>query len=336
MLDDFELASKGPLPYGSERATHALMGRFGNAFLINGRSNWTMEAQRGEVVRFFLTNGSNARTFNLSFDGLPIKVIGSDVSSFEREEWVESVVIAPAERYIVDVALPRAGAGAIAIENRLLALDHTFGRFFAQTDTVGMITVRDGPGAASTDFETLREHPRVIADIDRYRRYFDRPPEKILAIKMEAQNLPFVVDRFLRFDSVYFHPVEWGGTMPMMNWISTTSEVRWILEEPATGRRNMDIQWAFRVGDVVPIRIANVRETLHAMQHPIHFHGQRFLVLRQNGIANTNLAWKDTFLLPAGGTADILLEVSNPGKWMAHCHISEHLESGMMFAFTAR
>ncbi|MGO4691218.1 multicopper oxidase domain-containing protein [Glaciibacter sp. 2TAF33] len=46
-----------------------------------------------------------------------------------------------------------------------------------------------------------------------------------------------------------------------------------------------------------------------------------------------NLVWKDTVLVPAGQTVDILLEVSNPGLWMAHCHIAEHAESGMMFSF---
>jgi FtsP/CotA-like multicopper oxidase with cupredoxin domain len=25
--------------------------------------------------------------------------------------------------------------------------------------------------------------------------------------------------------------------------------------------------------------------------------------------------------------------VSNPGLWMAHCHIAEHMQSGMMFIF---
>ena len=30
-------------------------------------------------------------------------------------------------------------------------------------------------------------------------------------------------------------------------------------------------------------------------------------------------------------TGDILLDVNNPGIWMAHCHIAEHHESGMMF-----
>jgi FtsP/CotA-like multicopper oxidase with cupredoxin domain len=38
-------------------------------------------------------------------------------------------------------------------------------------------------------------------------------------------------------------------------------------------------------------------------------------------------------LLPAGATADILVEMSNPGRWMMHCHIAEHLQAGMMAVF---
>ena len=34
-----------------------------------------------------------------------------------------------------------------------------------------------------------------------------------------------------------------------------------------------------------------------------------------------------------GETVDLLLEITNPGIWMAHCHIAEHHESGMMFSF---
>ncbi len=119
--------------------------------------------------------------------------------------------------------------------------------------------------------------------------------------------------------------------MPTMNWASSARELRWILRDRRTGRENMDIDWRFSVGDVVRIRIENERDVFHAMQHPLHFHGQRFLVLEQNGVANTNLVWKDTVLLPAGSTTDILLELSNPGRWMVHCHISEHLEAGMKF-----
>ena len=38
-------------------------------------------------------------------------------------------------------------------------------------------------------------------------------------------------------------------------------------------------------------------------------------------------------LVRTGETVDILLEVMNSGRWMAHCHIAEHHESGMMFSF---
>jgi hypothetical protein len=52
-----------------------------------------------------------------------------------------------------------------------------------------------------------------------------------------------------------------------------------------------------------------------------------------NGKPSTNLVWKDTALIPKGARMDIILENSNPGKWMAHCHISEHMEANMMFHF---
>ena len=47
----------------------------------------------------------------------------------------------------------------------------------------------------------------------------------------------------------------------------------------------------------------------------------------------TNLVWKDTVLVRSNQTVDILLDVTNPGRWMAHCHIAEHNQSGMMFSF---
>ena len=44
-------------------------------------------------------------------------------------------------------------------------------------------------------------------------------------------------------------------------------------------------------------------------------------------------SWKDTVLVRSNETVDILLDVTNPGLWMAHCHIAEHNQSGMMFSF---
>jgi len=72
----------------------------------------------------------------------------------------------------------------------------------------------------------------------------------------------------------------------------------------------------------------------HPMHHPFHIHGAgRFLVLSRAGVPEPNLVWKDTVLVRTGETVDILLDVSNPGLWMAHCHIAEHSSGGMMFSF---
>jgi FtsP/CotA-like multicopper oxidase with cupredoxin domain len=334
MLDDLLVSDAGLVPLGEDSPTHALMGRFGNVLLVNGEPRYRLHVKRGEVVRFFLTNAANARTFNLSFPGARMKVVASDVGTYEREEWVESAVLAPAERYVVHVRFDR--PGIVALVNRVRGLDHLYGRFFDQRDTLGIVHVaRERIGHnLKTAFAGLRRDSAMAAEAEHYRRAAERAPERTLLLTLETRGLPPITQRLMQLDSIYFPPVEWSGTMPMMNWASTGRQVRWILRDPDTGRENMDLNWRFHRGEPVRIHLVNERESVHAMQHPIHLHGQRFLVLAVNGEPNQNLVWKDTVLVPAGGTVDILLDPSNPGRWMAHCHIAEHLSAGMMMGFT--
>lgn len=341
MLDDILLGEEDLVPFGEASSNYMLMGRFGNVLLANGEPEYRLEVDRGEVVRFHLTNASNTRTFNLSLrrEGtaatapLPLKVVASDVGKFEREVFVESVAIAPAERYVVEVHFPE--SGTYALTNRVQGINHRMGVFLPEYRTVGSVSVSATP--AATDhahrFETLRTNDDVVADIDRYREHFDRAPDHELLMTLRVDSLPMAIEQSMNLDWIYFNPVEWTGTMPVMNWATSGREVEWILRDRATGAENMEISWGFAVGDVVKIRVTNDRGAFHAMQHPLHIHGQRFLVLEQNGVPNDNLVWKDTVLLPSGSTTDILLELSNPGRWMVHCHIAEHLESGMTFVF---
>ncbi|MBA3585504.1 MAG: multicopper oxidase family protein [Gemmatimonadetes bacterium] len=334
VLDDILIGEEGLIPYGEEAATHALMGRFGNVLLVNGEPEYRLEIDRNEIVRFFLTNVSATRTFNVSFGEAPIKLVASDAGRFEREEWVASVAIAPAERYIVEVLFDT--PGEVALTNRVRAIDHLNGRFFPEIDTLGVVAVAAGETSRerAEAFSRLGVNEAVSAEIDRYRSHFERPPDRELVLTVEADSLPFPLGMLLRLDRAYFNPVEWSGTMPVMNWATTGRQVRWILRDPATGKENQEIDWRFRPGDVVKLRLTNSADALHAMQHPIHLHGQRFLVLSQGGVANDNLVWKDTLLVPAGEAADILLDLSNPGRWMLHCHIAEHLEAGMQTIIT--
>jgi FtsP/CotA-like multicopper oxidase with cupredoxin domain len=128
--------------------------------------------------------------------------------------------------------------------------------------------------------------------------------------------------------------IEWEDDMVEVNKITTTRNMRWKLVDRSTGDENQAIAWRFAVGDRVKIRLVNEMDSDHPMHHPFHIHGAgRFLILSRDGVVEPNLVWKDTVLVRTGETVDILLEVTNPGRWMAHCHIAEHHESGMMFSF---
>jgi FtsP/CotA-like multicopper oxidase with cupredoxin domain len=129
--------------------------------------------------------------------------------------------------------------------------------------------------------------------------------------------------------------IEWEDDMVAVNRLTTPANMRWMLVDRDSGAANAAIDWRFTVGDRVKIRLVNEMDSDHPMHHPFHLHGAgRFLVLARDGAAEPNLVWKDTVLVRTGQTTDILFDVTEPGLWMAHCHIAEHMQSGMMFSFT--
>jgi FtsP/CotA-like multicopper oxidase with cupredoxin domain len=128
--------------------------------------------------------------------------------------------------------------------------------------------------------------------------------------------------------------IEWEDDMVEVNRMTTPANTRWKLVDRDTDAENAEIDWTFRVGDQVKLRLINEMDSDHPMPHPFHVHGAgRFLILARDGVVEPNLVWKDTVLVRTGETVDILLDVTNPGRWMAHCHIAEHHESGMMLSF---
>ena len=132
-----------------------------------------------------------------------------------------------------------------------------------------------------------------------------------------------------------FDGIEWEDDMVEVNRQTTTENMHWSFVDRTGGAAGGAIDWRFAVGDRVKIRLVNEMESDHPMHHPFHLHGAgRFLVLTRDGVTEPNLVWKDTVLVRTGQTVDILFDVTNPGLWMAHCHIAEHMQSGMMFSFT--
>ena len=402
-LDDVLVENGHIAPFHRSGPNYTAMGRFGNVMLINGETTFSGEAAVGEVLRLYLVNTANTRIFNFALPGARMKLVGGDSGRYEREAFVDEVLLAPSERAILDVKFD--SPGEVRLEHRTPDQVYDLGAFSVAgnaTDSVG------------ASFDVLRVDPQLTSEHEAIGEHLERSPDKVLAFvasmpllygddvapatsyacpmhpevtssepgtcpKCGMQLLPVRSEKpAVTSYACPMHPevtssepgtcpkcgmklvpsearpaphedpvrqgheqheeqndgLEWEDLMPEINRASEPSNMRWMLIDRESGAENGAITWAFTVGDRVKIRLVNEMESDHPMHHPFHVHGAgRFLVLSREGEAESNLVWKDTVLVPAGRTVDILLDVSNPGLWMAHCHIAEHSQSGMMFSF---
>ena len=174
-LDDVLIEDGKIAPFGREETTYAAMGRFGNVMLVAGETNLSLSAQLGEVVRFYLTNTANTRVFNVQLPGARMKLVGGDSGRYEREELVDSVILAPSERVVVDVLFEQPGQ---------LTLEH---RTPERTYALATIDVGAEPAAPSLaeQFDVLRHNQEWVAERARLAPYFDAPPDKTLALVAE-------------------------------------------------------------------------------------------------------------------------------------------------------
>lgn len=326
LLDDGQIAA-----FAENASSHVLMGRFGNVMLVNGETDFNFEAKSGEVIRFLVTNAANTRTFNVSIPNAKMKLVGSDGGKYEKETFVENVIISPSERAIVEVLFDKPETYTFQHKTP----DKTY-----KLGAIAVGSEKAGPSYVD-QFNALRTNQDIIASIGPFRSAFAKTPDKKLALTIDMMGMGDMGgnmmsgsgghDMMMRTGSG--EPIEWEDTNPMMNQMSTTQMMQWKITDQATNKSNMDIDWRFKGGDKVRVSIFNDPKSAHPMQHPIHFHGQRFLVVSTNGIQNDNLVWKDSVLVKNGDMVELLVDMSNPGDWMAHCHISEHLEDGMMLPF---
>ena len=158
-LDDVLLEDGRLAPFGDE-TTHVAMGRFGNVLLVAGEPHLQLQAGHGEVIRFHLTNTANTRVFNVGVRGGRMKLVGGDSGRVEHEQFVESVVLAPSERVIVDVLFDTAGSAVL--EHR--TPQHTYTLATVEvSDEVAQPPLREA-------FETLRHNDEWNAERARWTR----------------------------------------------------------------------------------------------------------------------------------------------------------------------
>ena len=297
------------------------MGRFGNVLLVNGEEQYNFEVKKGEVVRMYLTNAANTRLFNFSIEGTTLKIIGSDGGNYEKEYFEDSVIISPSERAVVEVLFDTPGEYKILHKNPY------------QEYVLGTVKVSNENVAEDLSSVFFLKNNTIISDeMKPYKNYLLSEPDVRLKLDIDIPGMG-MMGQHMQMNHAGEDGLEWEDVMRMMNQGSSSNTIDWRITDMKTGKSNMDIHYQWNVGDRIKIQIQNDEHSAHPMQHPIHLHGQRFVILATDGVTNENLVWKDTVLVPTGKTVDILVDVTNPGTWMAHCHIAEHLSDGMMFEF---
>jgi FtsP/CotA-like multicopper oxidase with cupredoxin domain len=322
VLDDTGV--QGAAPFYKNRVTHTLMGRFGDVMLVNGVEDLRLKGTAGEVLRLFVTNTANTRTFAFAIPGVRLKLVGGDNGLYERESWVEQVVIAPSERYIVELKLPKPGHYEVVNAKP------------TGTTRLARLEVEDGSLPPLAGFDELRAPAAAAAELKGVKEKLSIPVQKELRLTLAMDHASLPMAHGAHGAAAAGRAIEWDDDMPEMNRASHDKNVVWKMVDEATRQENMAVNWSFKKGEFVKIRLVNDARSMHPMQHPIHFHGNRFVVAAVDGKPTDKLVWKDSVLVASGETVDIVLEASQPGRWMAHCHIAEHLGAGMMIGFEVK
>jgi len=307
-------------------------GYVGDAMLVNGAHYPETRTARG-WLRLRMLNGSNARSYALAAsDGRSLYVIGSDGGLLDSPVELKQLTIHVGERF---EALVDARDGAA---------------FDLVTLPVSQEIMRLPPFGGPLPLETIR--PDGAEGKGRLPTRLAALPPLPAALPPVSQQL--VMDMFK--DAAGMMALKKAGLMTMGGGgmidpavVSRVTEL--ILSEPemsesdqlsangVNGRpfsmdridfgaaRNQDLRW-------------RISEGSDRMLHPVHVHGCQFRIVSMDGKSPPayRAGWKDLAPISAGGVTEILVRfpcsAGADSPYMAHCHILEHEDSGMMAQFT--
>jgi len=359
IFDDFDTDGV----FTPDEETHTLMGRFGDKLLINDQENYQVNLEAGQIGRVFITNVANTRTFDIDFEGTEMKLVGGDNGRVQNEVMIDNVILGTSERSIIEVLYDTPGTydinhrgekmGEVVVSESTKDSQESFFNTFRTNNDDYQVVIDN-----LDSFLTQEPDKKLRIDIEMKGQMADMMAMGVEEIERDGETVYKMMGLELNLEQAIEHcglmemvgceelleenggeseeeddGIEWEDDMAMMNAMSNTENISWKLIDESTDMMPMMDDWNFNQGDFVKVRIYNDPSSMHPMQHPVHFHGQRFVVLTRDDEVNDNFQWKDSVLVPTGQTVDILIEMTNVGDWMAHCHIAEHNAAGMMFNF---
>ncbi len=123
---------------------------------------------------------------------------------------------------------------------------------------------------------------------------------------------------------------EWQGAVTPVDDTGKASPTFWLINKRA---------WSGMSENSIPAALASLQrgktyifnlKNVTQYHHPIHLHGHTFTVLELDGVKLDEPFHTDTVLLGKNGSAKAAFVADNPGRWMYHCHVIEHLKTGLM------
>jgi FtsP/CotA-like multicopper oxidase with cupredoxin domain len=294
-IDDWRLDDDMRFDRESLGAMHdwAHGGRMGNVITVNGETEKAFHVAHGERIRLRLVNIANARVMNLLFNEPAISVIAIDGQ--------------PVEPFT-----PVGGNIQLAPGQR--------------TDL--MIDMSSDPGQRSLIEVVIGEYAYEVASFA-YDQKVRREQPLTAALRLEPNPLQNnrLPDEFLHVPMV----MEGGamGGMRSATYQGQEMEVRELVKNrkiwAINGIAGLPEKPLFSVkrGTAVSLDVANDNSWPHAM----HLHGHHFIYHKAPGI------WRDTALFTRGEQGTMRFIADNPGKWLIHCHMVEHMAGGMVTWF---
>ncbi|SMF40821.1 Multicopper oxidase with three cupredoxin domains (includes cell division protein FtsP and spore coat protein CotA) [Tistlia consotensis] len=303
LLDDWRLTKEARIaePMASMMdLSHG--GRIGNTVTLNGVIPEAWPVTAGERVRLRLLNAANARFFALRFEA--------------HAPWVVAVDGQPCTPFLAEngrVLLPPAG--------RLdLVVDLT-GRPGARFEVVDDAYPRDAYrllDIAYADEAPLRASalPAPMALPANPLAEPDLGSAETIAIVLEGGAMGGMGEATL------------GGKTMGLRALAERGKV-WALNGVVAGDGEHPLLGELRLGRSYRLVIENRT----AFPHPMHLHGHHYKLIARDGAPEIRGIWHDTVIAWPDGTVEVAFVADNPGDWLFHCHIPEHMMAGMTGMF---
>lgn len=292
VLDDWWLLDSGVIDDSTfgNLMIAAHAGRMGNWFTVNGTSRPHIATPAGERLRLRLINTANARVMRLLIKGVEPHLLAIDGQPVPPRVGAEPFILAPGGR--VDIGLPR-GKDQVILANEI------------QGELLE-VAYLDRDGEAEPDegkFEALPANP------------LPGP------LQLENAETVQLVMRGGAMGGMQGAMLD-GREMSMRELVG--HNMAWAFNDAAGMPQEPLIK--IKRGKTVAIAIENAT----AWQHAMHLHGHHVRTVAEGDRPVDDPAWRDTVLVEPRGVMKIAFVADNPGKWMLHCHMLEHQETGMM------